>query len=65
MKTSFQDKPQYKNNTFVDDFLFPKLDLEWTFIRVLPKNTYSLEAKGGHSGYIQNRELLKIVKDLA
>ena len=46
-KLPFQDKPQYKNNTFKDDFLFPKLDLEWTFIRVPQKNTYSLEANMG------------------
>ncbi|MFL3007889.1 MAG: glycoside hydrolase family 43 protein [Candidatus Neomarinimicrobiota bacterium] len=46
-KLPFQDKPQYKNNTFKDDFLFPKLDLEWTFIRVPQRNTYSLEANMG------------------
>ena len=66
-KLPFQDKPQYKNNTFVDDFLFPKLDLEWTFIRVPQKNTYSLEAKTGSlrlytkPGTIENRKRFSMI----
>jgi alpha-N-arabinofuranosidase len=66
-KLPFQDKPQYKNNTFVDDFLFPKLDLEWTFIRVPQKNTYSLEAKRGSlrlytkPGTIENRKRFSMI----
>ena len=66
-KLPFQDKPQYKNNTFVDDFLLPKLDLEWTFIRVPQKKTYSLEAKKGslrlHTkpGTIENRKRFSMI----
>ncbi len=46
-KLPFRDKPQYINNNFMDDFLFSKLDLDWTFIRVPQKNTYSLEENSG------------------
>ena len=66
-KLPFQDKPQYKNNTFKDDFLFPKLDLEWTFIRVPQKNTYSLEANIGSlrlytkPGTIENRKRFSMI----
>ena len=66
-KLPFQDKPQYKNNNFMDDFLFPKLDLEWTFIRVPQKNTYSLEAKKGSlrlytkPGTIENRKRFSMI----
>ena len=66
-KLPFQDKPQYKNNTFKDDFLFPKLDLEWTFIRVPQKNTYSLEANTGSlrlytkPGTIENRKRFSMI----
>ena len=66
-KLPFQDKPQYKNNTFKDDFLFPKLDLEWTFIRVPQKNTYSLEANMGSlrlytkPGTIENRKRFSMI----
>ena len=66
-KLPFQDKPQYKNNTFKDDFLFPKLDLEWTFIRVPQKNTYSLEASIGSlrlytkPGTIENRKRFSMI----
>ena len=66
-KLPFQDKPQYKNNTFKDDFLFPKLDLEWTFIRVPQKNTYSLKANMGSlrlytkPGTIENRKRFSMI----
>ena len=66
-KLPFQDKPQYKNNTFKDDFLFPKLDLEWTFIRVPQRNTYSLEANMGSlrlytkPGVIENRKRFSMI----
>ena len=66
-KLPFQDKPQYKNNTFKDDFLFPKLDLEWTFIRVPQKNTYSLEENIGSlrlytkPGTIENRKRFSMI----
>ena len=66
-KLPFQDKPQYKNNTFKDDFLFPKLDLEWTFIRVPQRNTYSLEANMGSlrlytkPGTIENRKRYSMI----
>jgi alpha-N-arabinofuranosidase len=51
----------------VDDFLLPKLDLEWTFIRVPQKKTYSLEAKKGslrlHTkpGTIENRKRFSMI----
>ena len=38
----FTDKPQYINNTVIDDFLNESLDLRWTFIRVPEEKTYSL-----------------------
>ena len=66
-KLPFQDKPQYKNNAFKDDFLFPKLDLEWTFIRVPQRNTYSLEANTGSlrlytkPGVIENRKRFSMI----
>ena len=66
-KLPFQDKPQYKNNTFKDDFLLPKLDFEWTFIRVPQKNTYSLEANMGSlrlytkPGTIENRKRFSMI----
>ena len=65
-KLPFQDKPQYKNNTFVDDFLFPKLDLEWTFIRVPQKNTYSRGKKRvirlyTKPGTIENRKRFSMI----
>ena len=66
-KLPFQDKPQYKNNTFMDDFLVSKLDLEWTFIRVPQNNTYSLEANAGllrlytKPGTIENRKRFSMI----
>jgi len=66
-KLPFQDKPQYKNNTFMDDFLVSKLDLEWTFIRVPQNNTYSLEANAGSlrlytkPGTIENRKRFSMI----
>lgn len=38
----FTDRPQYINNTVIDDFLNENLDLRWTFIRVPEEKTYSL-----------------------
>ena len=38
----FTDRPQYINNTVIDDFLNKNLDLRWTFIRVPEEKTYSL-----------------------
>ena len=38
----FTDRPQYLNNTVIDDFLNENLDLRWTFIRVPEEKTYSL-----------------------
>ena len=66
-KLPFQDKPQYKNNTFMDDFLVSKLDLEWTFIRVPQNKTYSLEANSGSlrlytkPGTIENRKRFSMI----
>ena len=66
-KLPFRDKPQYINNNFMDDFLFSKLDLDWTFIRVPQKNTYSLEANSGSlrlytkPGTIENRKRFSMI----
>tara|TARA_Y100000748_G_scaffold146247_1_gene122515 strand:- start:1505 stop:3196 length:1692 start_codon:yes stop_codon:yes gene_type:complete len=46
----YYDKPQYINNTFIDDFKDDKLNLEWTFIRVPHKRTYTLL---GNPGYLR------------
>ena len=43
----FHEKPQYVNNTFIDDFDYENLDLDWTFIRVPQQNTFSLYDKPG------------------
>ena len=57
----FADKPQYINNTVVDDFLDENLDLRWTFVRVPEEKTYSLSENPGFlrlyskPGIIQNR----------
>ena len=66
-KLPFRDKPQYINNNFMDDFLFSKLDLDWTFIRVPQKNTYSLEANSGslrlytQPGTIEDRKRFSMI----
>ena len=46
----YSDKPQYIDNTFIDDFNDDNLNLEWTFIRVPHKRTYTLL---GNSGYLR------------
>jgi len=46
----YSDKPQYINNTFIDDFKDDNLNLEWTFIRVPHKRTYTLL---GNPGYLR------------
>ena len=43
----FPDKPQYVNNSFIDDFSTNYLGLDWTFIRVPQKKTFSLVNKSG------------------
>ena len=44
----YPDKPQYIDNTFIEDFTGENLDLKWTFIRVPKERTYSLKAKPGY-----------------
>ena len=46
----YSDKPQYIDNTFIDDFNDDNLNLEWTFIRVPNKRTYTLL---GNPGYLR------------
>ncbi len=41
----FADRPQYKNDAFLDDFSETSLGLEWNFRRVPSENTYSLSAR--------------------
>mgnify|MGYP006092053825 FL=1 len=43
----FENKLQYIDNSFIDNFTSPKLDLEWTFIRVPQNNTFSLQSRLG------------------
>ena len=63
----FTDKPQYINNTIIDDFQDENLDLRWTFIRVPEEKTYSLlENKGSlrlfsKPGIIENRKRFSFV----
>ena len=63
----FTDKPQYINNTIVDDFQDEKLDLRWTFIRVPENKTYSLIENPGFlrlyskPGIIENRKRFSFV----
>ena len=58
---TFTDRPQYINNTVIDDFLNENLDLRWTFIRHRRK-TYSLLENPGFLRFIQNLIKLKTEK---
>ena len=44
----FSEKPQYINNSYVDDFTSKNLNLKWTFIRVPQNKTYSLNVNPGY-----------------
>ena len=44
----FKDKPQYINNSFIDNFASDKLNLEWNFIRVPQGKTVSLINNPGY-----------------
>ena len=44
----FLEKPQYINNSYVDDFTSSSLDLKWTFIRVPQGKTISLIDNPGY-----------------
>ena len=63
----FTDKPQYINNTIVDDFQDENLDLRWTFIRVPENKTYSLFENPGFlrlyskPGIIEDRKRFSFV----
>ena len=50
----YSDKPQYIDNTFIDDFNDDNLNLEWTFIRVPHKRTYTLLGNSGHLRLFSN-----------
>ncbi|MFT5166288.1 MAG: xylan 1,4-beta-xylosidase [Saprospiraceae bacterium] len=54
----FEDKPQYRNDGFFDNFDSPTLDLEWNFRRVPMKNIYSLNAKTGSLRLYQKPEVI-------
>jgi len=63
----FTDRPQYINNTVIDDFLNENLDLKWTFIRVPEEKTYSLLENPGFlrlyskPGKIEDRKRFSLV----
>ena len=63
----FTDRPQYINNTVIDDFLNENLDLRWTFIRVPEEKTYSLLENSGFlrlyskPGKIEDRKRFSLV----
>ena len=63
----YPDKPQYIDNTFIDDFLDKTLDLRWTFIRVPESKSYSLSENPGFlrlfskSTLIENRKRFSLV----
>ena len=63
----FTDRPQYINNTVIDDFLKENLDLRWTFIRVPEEKTYSLLENPGFlrlyskPGKIEDRKRFSLV----
>ena len=63
----FTDRPQYINNTVIDDFLDENLDLRWTFIRVPEEKTYSLLENPGFlrlyskPGKIEDRKRFSLV----
>ena len=63
----FTDRPQYINNTVIDDFLNENLDLRWTFIRVPEEKTYSLLENPGFlrlyskPGKIEDRKRFSLV----
>jgi len=44
----FLDKPQYIDNSYMDDFTSDKLNLKWNFIRVPQKKTISLIDNPGY-----------------
>ena len=44
----FSEKPQYIDNSYVDDFTSKNLNLKWTFIRVPQNKTYSLNVNPGY-----------------
>jgi len=44
----FEDKPQYKNDGYYDNFDSENLDLEWNFRRVPLPKTYSLDKRKGY-----------------
>ena len=43
----FEDAPQYRNNSFIDDFDQPTLGLQWNFRRVPLPGVYSLDDREG------------------
>lgn len=44
----FDDRRQYRNDLFYDDFDLNTLDLEWNFVRVPKKGTYSISENPGY-----------------
>ncbi len=63
----FPEKPQYINNSYIDDFTSINLKLDWTFIRVPNQNTISLTDNPGHlrlypkSTTIENRKNFSMI----
>ena len=44
----FEEAPQYRNDTFIDDFDNETLDLQWNFRRVPLPGVYSLDSREGY-----------------
>ncbi|PWJ42107.1 glycoside hydrolase family 43 protein [Sediminitomix flava] len=56
----FADKPQYRNDAFIDHFENERLDLEWNFRRIPKQRTYSLS---DHQGYLRLYTRSEIIQD--
>lgn len=56
----FSDKPQYRNDAFVDQFDAPKLGLEWNFRRVPLDDLYSLKERKGWLRLYQKPEVISL-----
>ena len=58
-KLPFDDRNQYINDTFHDDFTLDRLNLEWTFIRVPEKRFYSLSKNPGYIRIFSNPNIIE------
>lgn len=56
----FEDKPQFRNDAYVDHFDTKELGLEWNFRRVPLDDVYSLNANKGHLRLNLKPEVFKL-----